>query len=142
MNMQGPPACEICGTAKTWVPPGTSRTTGMPYDGFWGCPNRKNHPKGQSAGYPKPFTPPQAAPGRPNSTGMARDLTGRSIEAQAACKAACEAFAGSGLQGMGPDAQHTWIVGLANRLVSEVIVPAVTGQPASAPQGVDDDIPF
>jgi len=38
------PACEICGTEKNWKGPGVSKKTGKPYNGFWSCPNWKQHP--------------------------------------------------------------------------------------------------
>jgi len=38
------PQCSICGQTKTWHESGVNRQ-GVPYDGFYGCPNWKNHAK-------------------------------------------------------------------------------------------------
>jgi len=145
MNMQAPPTCDICGAVKSWVAPGVSRNTSIPYDGFWGCPNRKNHPKGVSAGYPKPFTPQappaaQAAPGEANGHSVAPAARERSIAAQACAKAACDAFAGAGIQGSSPEAQHDWIINLARALYRGVVADAVAGN--LDPQPLDSDINF
>lgn len=40
-----PKACEICGTALYWKPPGENFQTKAPYEGFWACPNYKSHPR-------------------------------------------------------------------------------------------------
>ncbi len=34
------PLCSSCGQMKKWIPPGTSKATGKPYQGFWACPNK------------------------------------------------------------------------------------------------------
>lgn len=93
MNTVAP--CNICGTPLKWFPPGVSKRTGMEYEGFWGCPNKKNHPVGQPAGYPQ--RPPQSAPQAPSGPSVAPQSRERSIAAQAAFKAACEVFQGSGV---------------------------------------------
>ena len=32
--------CEICGAEKNYIKAGISKTTGNPYQAFWGCPNK------------------------------------------------------------------------------------------------------
>ncbi len=124
MNQPAPQQCDKCGAVLVWRPEGISRQTGMPYDGFWSGPNYKQHPKGQSAGYPKPVAvppqTPQVAPGRPIVPPMALEARERSIQAQACAKASCEAFAGAGMHEADMTAQHDWIVKLTLRLIDVV----------------------
>lgn len=44
VDVNGNHACSIHGPAK-WVPPGTSKATGKPYDGFWGCTEKGCRPQ-------------------------------------------------------------------------------------------------
>jgi hypothetical protein len=60
---------------------------------------------------------PQDAPGRPIAPGPDAGSRERSIAAQTACKASCEAFTGAGMGGMDETVQHDWIVKLTRRLV-------------------------
>ena len=49
--------CKICGATKEWVEPGM-RKDGTNYDGFYGCPNYRNHPKQpERGGYQRSITP-------------------------------------------------------------------------------------
>lgn len=41
-----PPSCSLHGVG-TWKPPGTSRTTGKPYAGFWKCQTNGCKPAGE-----------------------------------------------------------------------------------------------
>jgi len=58
--MENARKCKICGATQEWVEAGM-RKDGSSYEGFWGCPNFKQHPKTGYATYsnPKPgFTSP------------------------------------------------------------------------------------
>ena len=137
--MNGPPICADCGTAKQWVAPGVSRTTGQPFDGFWGCPNRKNHAPAPQ-GTPQV---PQAARTAPNGGGRGwqpRSPEERaSIEVQAVIKAVCEVAAGPVgdklLEREGAEAVviTEWIITASRRILREVVYP-VTGAPI--PEGL------
>lgn len=118
--MNGPPVCQECGYTKTWREAGVTKA-GKPYEAFWACPNYKNHkpkePQAQQAA--------QRAPGSTQAPAQARDATGESIEAQAACKAACHAASGmftvdpKDTEGMA--FVRAWIVGTANGMLDGVI---------------------
>lgn len=153
--------CNECGTERTWIPSGTSRKTGEPYEGFWGCPNRKNHA-------PKPRAQPNDRQGPPvprqrsDAPGPSFDSRERSIAACACAKAACEALVGVQHLGMSGPQAHEWTVTMANKLFRQVVIPSLGMQltfpvaPAPAPsplpqqdepqyaetRGPDDDIPF
>jgi len=43
LSLGGP--CPRCGVVTYWQPPGTNFQTGQPYQGYYRCPNAKNHPK-------------------------------------------------------------------------------------------------
>ena len=38
--------CGKCGVTTYWQPPGQNHTTGQAFQGYYRCPNAKNHPKG------------------------------------------------------------------------------------------------
>ena len=46
-NADGSRSCSVHGPAK-WVPPGTSKKTGKPYNGFWSCQSQGCQPKGDN----------------------------------------------------------------------------------------------
>jgi hypothetical protein len=138
--MNGPPICDICGAAKKWREAGTRRD-GTTFDAFWGCPNYKNHPPKGQAGPPAAQARPQTAPA-PNPGSPSRE---GSIEAQAACKAACEATASLFATSTGSNvaAAENVTVRLAQRLLREVIAPWSKGELLHSPTATqDEDIPF
>src|SRR3990172_13109230 len=42
LQLGGP--CDRCGVITFWKPPGANYQTKKPYQGFFSCPNYKNHP--------------------------------------------------------------------------------------------------
>ena len=58
------PECEVCGATKNWVKPGV-RKDGTEYEGFWGCPNWKEH---------KNTTPAPQTPQKPYYKPAERDI--------------------------------------------------------------------
>jgi hypothetical protein len=43
--------CLVCGKEMNYIPAGTSKRTGQPYEAFWACPDKCKQPKEEK---PKP----------------------------------------------------------------------------------------